>query len=111
MKKLALSFVLLVSLIGTSFAENFFAHRFFEIKVDVPVSVSNNLISLTDIFQETAIIDLPQIADNVKNGGAAIKAGATPSVGVKIDIPRGLIFGVSVGADAQASVGLSNDLF
>ena len=88
MKKIALSFVLFVSLISASFAENFFAHRFFEIKVDVPVDVSNNIVSLTDILQETAIIDLPQIADNVALDGAMIKAKAAPSFGIKIDIPK-----------------------
>ena len=111
MKKLALSFILFITLIGTSFAENIFAHRFFEIKVDVPVAVSNNLISLQDIFQETAVIDLTQIADNVASKGAAIKAGASPSVGIKLDIPRGLIFGLSVGVDADVGVGLSKDIF
>ena len=34
MKKIALTFVLFISLLGTSFAENIFAHRFFEVKVD-----------------------------------------------------------------------------
>ena len=111
MKKIALSFILFASLLGTSFAENFFAHRFFEIKIDIPVNVSNNLVSLTDILQETAVIDLPQIADNVSFKGAAFKAGASPSVGVKLDIPRGLIFGVSAGAQADIGVGLSKDLF
>ena len=111
MKKLALSFVLFITLIGTSFAENIFAHRFFELKVDVPVAVSNNLISLQDIFQETAVIDLTQIADNVAFKGAAIKAGASPSIGLKLDIPRGLILGLSVGVDADIGVGLSKDLF
>ena len=93
MKKILLSLVLFTSLIGASFAESFFAHRFFEIKVDVPVNVSNNLVSLTDIFKETAIIDLPQIADNVAFNGASIKANASPSIGIKLDIPKGLIFG------------------
>ena len=111
MKKIALVFVLFITLIGTSFAENIFAHRFFEIKVDVPVEVSNNLVSLQDIFQETAVIDLRKVADNVAFKGAAIKAGASPSVGIKLDIPRGLIFGLSVGADADVGVGLSKDLF
>ena len=111
MKKIALSFVLFVSLISASFAENFFAHRFFEIKVDVPVNVSNNIVSLTDVLQETAIIDLPQIADNVALDGAMIKAMAAPSFGIKIDIPKGLILGLSIGAEADVGVGLSKDLF
>ena len=111
MKKIALSFVLFVSLIGASFAENFFAHRFFEIKVDVPVQVSNNLIGITDIFQEEAIIDLPQIADNVAFNGAAIKAGASPTLGIKLDIPRGLIFGIEFGVEADVGIGLSKQLF
>ncbi len=111
MKKIVLSFVLFTSLIAASFAENFFAHRFFEVKVDVPVNLSNNLVSLTDILQETAIIDLPEIADNVSFNGAAIKAGASPSFGIKLDIPRGLILGLSIGAEADIGVGLSKDLF
>ena len=111
MKKIALTFVLFISLLGTSFAENIFAHRFFEVKVDVPVNVSNNLVALTDILQETAIIDLPQIADNVKLFGAAIKANTSPSLSLNLDIPRGLILGLSVGAEADVGVGLSNDLF
>ena len=111
MKKILLSLVLFTSLIGASFAESFFAHRFFEIKVDVPVNVSNNLVSLTDIFKETAIIDLPQIADNVAFNGASIKANASPSIGIKLDIPKGLIFGFSVGAQADVGAGLSKDLF
>ena len=111
MKKIALSFVLFISLIGASFAENFFAHRFFEIKVDVPVNVSNNLVALKDVLQETAIIDLREIANNVSLDGAAIKANAFPTFGLKLDIPRGLILGLSVGAQADVGVGLSKDLF
>jgi len=111
MKKLAISFVLLISLTTASFAENFFAHRFFEIKVDVPVNVSNNIIALSDILTETAIIDLPQIADNLKLVGASLKANAAPTVSINLDIPRGLILGFSVGAEADVGAGLSNDLF
>ena len=107
MKKLVVSFVLFISLISASFAENFFAHRFFEIKVDVPVNVSNNLIGLTDVLQESVVIDLPQMADNIKFVGAAIKANADPSVSINLDIPRGLIFGLQVGAEADVGVGLS----
>ena len=111
MKKIALSFVLFISLISASFAENFFAHRFFEIKVDVPVNVSNNLVALKDILQETAVIDLREIANNVSFDGASIKANAFPTFGIKLDIPRGLILGLSVGAQADVGVGLSKDLF
>ena len=111
MKKLILSFVLFTSLIGASFAENFFAHRFFEIKVDVPVEVSNNLLGLTDIFKKDVVIDLAEIADNVADKGAAIKGNVAPALSIGIDIPRGLILGVKVGAEADIGVGLSDDLF
>ncbi len=111
MKKLILSFVLFTLLIGTSFAENIFAHRFFEIKLDVPVEVSNNLLGLDDIFKKDVVIDLAKIADNVQAKGAAIKGNIAPSVSIGIDIPRGLILGVKVGAEADVGIGLSKDLF
>ena len=111
MKKLLISFVLFASLIGASFAENFFSHRFFEVKVDVPVEVSNNLLGLTDIFKKDVVIDLAEIADNVADKGAAIKGNIAPALSIGIDIPRGLILGVKVGAEADIGVGLSDDLF
>lgn len=111
MKKIALLFVLLVSLTGLSFAKNSFTHRFFEFKVDVPVEVSNNLLGIKDIFQETVVIDLSEIAKNVAFKGAAIKAFAAPSFSLNLDIPSGLILGFSLGAEADVSVGLSKDLF
>ena len=111
MKKLLISFVLFASLIGASFAENFFSHRFFEVKLDVPVEVSNNLLGLTDIFKKDVVIDLAEIADNVADKGAAIKGNIAPALSIGIDIPRGLILGVKVGAEADIGVGLSDDLF
>ena len=84
MKKLILSFVVFTSLICASFAENFFAHRFFEIKVDVPVEVSNNLLGITDIMKKDVVIDLAEIADNVKDKGAAVKGSVAPSVSIDI---------------------------
>ena len=65
MKKLILSFALFASLFTAAFAENLFSHRFFEIKLDVPVNVSNNLIAVADIFKEKVVIDLPKIADDI----------------------------------------------
>ena len=113
MKRIVLALVLFVSLIGASFAENFFSHRFFEFKVDVPVDVSNNMFGLTDIFQkdQDVVIDLEEIAKNVAFKGAAVKAAASPSVGFKLDIPKGLILGLSFGAEVDVGVGLSKDLF
>ena len=111
MKKLIITCALFASLISAAFAENIFSHRFFEIKLDLPVSVSNNLIAVTDIFKEKVVIDLPKIADDMDKNGAAINANVAPTLSVGIDIPKGLIFGVKAGAEASAGVGLSKDIF
>ncbi len=112
MKRFVLSLILSVSLLGSAFCENIFAHRFFEIKVDVPVSVSNNLVGLSDIFQKTVVIDLPKIADSLKlEKGANLRAETTPSLSINLDIPKGLILGVSIGAEADVSLGISDDIF
>lgn len=111
MKKLILSFALIISLVSASFADSGFTHRFFEIKVDVPVSVSNNLMSLSDIFQKVVVVDLPKIADSLPDNGASIKADVAPTISIGVDIPRGLILGINIGAEADVSVGLSKDIF
>ncbi len=110
MKKLLFTCALLVSLTASAFAESIFAHRFFEVKLDLPVSVSNNLIGVTDIFQEKVVIDLPKIADQMGKG-ASINANVAPALSIGIDIPKGLILGVKAGAEASAGVGLSKSIF
>ena len=111
MKKLIITCALFASLMTAVFAENIFSHRFFEIKVDVPVAVSNNFIGITDIFKEKVVIDLPKIADSMGKSGACINADVAPSLSIGIDIPKGLILGVNIGAEASAGVGISKDIF
>ena len=110
MKKLILTCALFASLITAAFAENNFAHRFFEVKLDVPVSVSNNLIAVADIFQEKVVIDLPKIADQMGKG-ASLNADFAPSLTIGLDIPKGLILGIKVGAEASMGVGINKDIF
>lgn len=111
MKKLIITCALFASLMTAAFAENIFSHRFFEIKIDVPVAVSNNFIGITDIFKEKVVIDLPKIADSMGKSGACINADVAPSLSIGIDIPKGLILGVNIGAEASAGVGISKDIF
>jgi len=111
MKKLIITCALFASLMTAVFAENIFSHRFFEIKIDVPVAVSNNFIGITDIFKEKVVIDLPKIADSMGKSGACINADVAPSLSIGIDIPKGLILGVNIGAEASAGVGISKDIF
>ena len=111
MKRIVLSLILFVSLIGASFAENLFAHRFFEIKLDLPVAVSNNLVDIKSIMQEKVVIDLKEIADNMSKDGASIRSDAAPALSINLDIPRGLILGLNVGADADVSVGINKTIF
>jgi len=111
MKRLILSLILFVSFVSASFAENIFAHRFFEVKLDMPVSLSNNLVDLQSIFQKKVVIDLAEIADKMPDDGASIKANVGPSLSINLDIPRGLILGVNIGAQAEVSAGLSKDIF
>ena len=111
MKKLFITCALFASLMIAAFAENIFSHRFFEIKIDVPVAVSNNFIGITDIFKEKVVIDLPKIADSMGKSGACINADVAPSLSIGIDIPKGLILGVNIGAEASAGVGISKDIF
>lgn len=111
MKKFILSCAIITSLFTAAFAENIFSHRFFEFKVDVPVSISNNLIAVDEILKKNVVIDLTEIADSIGSKGACVLASTTPTFGFKLDIPKGLVLGADLGIQADVSAGLSEQLF
>lgn len=113
MKKLLVSICLCSLFIGSLFAEpgDFFGHRLFELKVDVPVDVSNNAIGFDEIFVKDIVFDFADFCDNLPKKGFDFSAQTTPSVSMKLDFKKGLIVGVSGGVDMYSNIGVSKDLF
>ena len=111
MKKLLISFALLISLVSGAFAENIFSHRFFEIKLDVDASVSNNLVTLQDFCKPDLVIDLPKIADSMGNNGFMSNVFIASGLSINLDIPNGIILGVNIGIEESSNLGLSKDIF
>lgn len=112
MKKLLSVFTISAVLFGTAFAENFFSQRFFELKVDVPVDVSNNTLGLLDIFQEELVIDLNEFANGMPKDGFITTVNANPQVELNLNLKR-LHAGGSIvaGAEVFGQIGLSKDIF
>lgn len=111
MKKLFVTSVLIISMIGAAFAQNSFGHRFFEIKVHPEVNVSENLMSIDEILKKEVVIDLSKIADSMSNDGLRVVANAKPALEINLDIPHGLLLGFEVGAQLDSGIGLSKDIF
>lgn len=106
-------FVLFTTLILSSaaFAERHWNDRIFEINVDAPVNISNNMFTIDELFQETVVIDFTKIADELPSSGFNAILSAKPSVGFKLDIPSGLVFGLKTGVDAYSTFSIGKSLF
>lgn len=111
MKKLLLSLFIFTTVISFSFAERHWNDRIFEINVNVPVNISNNTLVLDDIMRDTIVIDFTKIADNMTSDGFNTIINASPSTGFKIEVPSGLLFGLSTGVDLYSNLTIDQSLF
>lgn len=104
---------LFLVLIFTSqiFSQKKWNDRSFEIDISAPISVSNNLLTLNDVFQEVLLIDFTKIADEMPDSGFNTILSVKPSVSISLDIPKGIIFGVTSGIDVYSKVSVSKSLF
>jgi len=109
MKRL-LSIIVLSFAIVSVYAKGFFGDRFFEVKYSVPVGISNNAISISDIFKKELVIDLNQLADKVPSDGLIITTTANPAMAMNLRIAK-LFVGVSTGIDYYSRFVISDDLF
>ena len=113
MKRVVVILASFILLISSSFAgvADFFNHRIFEIKLNVPVDVSNNTLTLADFLQEQVIIDLKELYKGMPRKGFNATLDVMPSAAVTLDFKKGLHFGASAGVDVFANAGISKDLF
>lgn len=96
---------------GAVFADNFFTSRFFEIKTNIQLGMSNNVFAFSDVFQKEIVIDLRQIADNMPANGLNTKFHANPTSGFKLNIPRIFSLEVMSGVDVYGNMDIGKSLF
>ena len=58
------SFILFISSLFAG-AADFFDHRIFEVKLNVPANISNNTLTIADFLQEQVIIDLKKLYNDM----------------------------------------------
>lgn len=104
------SFILFISSLFAG-AADFFDHRIFEIKLNVPANISNNTLTIADFLQEQVIIDLKKLYNDMPKKGFDATVDVMPSAAITLDFKKGLHFGVSAGVDLFANTGISKDLF
>lgn len=96
--------------INSIFAFNFFTDRFFEVRVDVPFGMSNNVFALGDYMKKDLEIDLPAIADSIPETGWSTIIRTNPEVAIKLNIAA-FSLGVNVGADIYTKLNVDKGLF
>lgn len=112
MKKFISVCALFLVIISQSFAgADFFNHRFFEVKVDVPVNVTNNTFSVADFLQKEVILDIEKIYKGMPKKGLDLSINSTPSANITFDLKKGLHFGISAGINTASTINISKDLF
>ncbi len=111
MKKRLLVLILFCFTSIFAFSEIKFQDRFIELKIDLPVGISNNSFRSLDYLKEEALIDLTKIAQEIPKEGFNFKMSVNPSVRFLIDLPVGPEIGINVGANIYSSLGFSKDIF
>ena len=108
MKKV-LSIICALCIVTFAFAEIDPPHRYFEIGTEVHVGVSNNWFSVPDFFQETLVVDLNKMADNLSSG---LTLDALLDAQVNVAINSGKVFRMNIfaGAYGQRMVNISQEM-
>lgn len=108
MKKI-LSIICALCIVTFAFAEIDPPHRYFEIGTEVHVGVSNNWFSVPDFFQETLVVDLNKMADNLSSG---LTLDALLDARVNVAINGGKVFRMNIfaGAYGQGMVNISQEM-
>lgn len=114
MKKLLLSLTIVSFLATSIFAQQrSWNDRIFEFNGKGSTLVSNNLFGIDEIAKDTLVIDFTKIADDMKKGNKDLNETIYMDMegGFKLDIPNGLIFGGSAGAQFYESLSIGRELF
>ena len=110
MKKIVALIVSSLIFINSIFAFNFFTSRFLELKVDVPIGLSNNVFAVGDFMKKDLVIDFTQIADSIPKSGFSTVIRTNPNVSLKLNI-AGFSLGVNAGADVFTKLNIGKGLF
>lgn len=97
-------------LINSIFAKGFFDERYFEIRADVPIDISNNAFSLNEILVKDLVIDLKKISDEMPKSGFTTIVNLNPSISTNLNI-AGFSAGTRVGLNGYLKINLSKDIF
>ena len=111
MKRLTGVLIILFVSLSFVYSENFFSERFFEIKLNTQVGVSNSTFGLFDYFKPEITIDLTKIADEMPEEGFSFIGRGNQSVEIGLNVKPGLKFALSTGFDLYSDINISKDLF
>lgn len=108
MKKTLVIFAALLAMTSSVFAFSM-GERFVEVRVNLPVSFSNNGICFNDIMQEEAVIDFTKINDSIKNNDLNFRMLASPEVDLNLRFGKNVHIGFQSGVDASVDASITKE--
>ncbi len=106
-KNLCILFCVLI--VSLSFADMNPPHRYFELGMDVDVSLANNWLSVSDFFQETLVLDFTKVASDLKDG-VTVDLNSEVTAFMNINFGKTVRIGFFAGVDGMGMVNLSQSL-
>lgn len=110
MKKI-FSILLFVLMTSVLCSKSFFGTRYFETKVTMPVTVSNNTFGVFDFFQKEVVIDFTQLAKEMPSKGFEMYYNVSPSFEITLNINEHFKFGPRVGINVFGTSNISKSFF
>ena len=110
MKRFIACTLLLLSLISSLSAYNWFDDRYFELSLGAKFGLSNNSLKINEVLKKDLVIDLKKFASEMPDKGLAINSYLVPELSLKLNL-RKVQIGLTTGSEVWSEGSLSKDLF
>ena len=109
MKRVLCLFLFICIFCTSAFSRKFFDDRYFEVKIDVPFSISNNSLSADKLFRDEIVIDFRELAENLSDKGYNQTFTFSPSSSISLNLEK-VFIGLIFGTEGYLTTNISKDL-
>lgn len=114
MKRLLSLFITSLFLISFCFGQSeYFSKRFIEIKTDIPIQISNNYFTFSDILRtkdRSVVVDLKDMAKSLPKSGLDFRFYTSPNVALNVNA-RIFAVGINPGLEISSNFRIGKEFF